>query len=121
MPLYEFECESCGTIFEVFLKRDEPYPECPLCKSPQIIKLPSLFGFQDKSAYRSARETAILQRAREYLQDGKYRDAQRFLEKAQAFHPTDKVKRLSQGLAEKRPPTEGFLIKPEAVIIKKKG
>lgn len=121
MPLYEFECESCGAIFEVFLKKDEPYPECPLCHSSKIIKLPSLFGFQDKSAYRSARERAILQRARDYLQDGKLRDAQRFLEKARAFHPTDKVKQLSEKLAERRAPKEGFLIKPEAVIIKKKG
>jgi putative FmdB family regulatory protein len=120
MPLYDFECEDCGTIFEVFMKREETYPECPLCSSPKVIKLPSLFGFQDKSSFRAERERAILKRAKDYLLEGKLRDAQRFLEKARDLHPTDRVKRLSEKIAEKRPPQEGFFVKPEAVIIKKK-
>lgn len=120
MPLYEFECEACGKIFEVLMKRDEGFPSCPSCGSTEIIKVPSLFGFQDKSAYREGRERAILKRVRDYLIDGKLKDAKRFIEKAKEFHHTDRIKRLSETLSETKPPKGGFMIKREATILKKK-
>jgi putative FmdB family regulatory protein len=32
MPIYEFECEECGAVFEELLPRsDSPAPACPSC------------------------------------------------------------------------------------------
>ena len=33
MPLYEYECQQCGQVFEVFARRREPptQPRCPAC------------------------------------------------------------------------------------------
>lgn len=32
MPIYEYRCESCGEVFERFLKMsDDPTCECPKC------------------------------------------------------------------------------------------
>ncbi len=120
MPLYEFECEVCGEIFEVLMKRDEEFPNCPACGANEVRKIPSLFGFQDKIAYREEREKAILKRARDYLIDGKLKDARKFIQKAEEFHATDRIKRLSETLSEAKPIKEGFLIKREAIIFKKK-
>lgn len=33
MPTYEYECQKCGNIFEVFHRMsDKPADECPKCK-----------------------------------------------------------------------------------------
>ncbi len=120
MPIYEFKCEICGEIFETFQKIGEDFPSCPKCNSNHVIKLPSIFGFQDRSARVSERERAILKRARDYLIDGKVKDAKRFLEKAKEFYPTDKVKRLHDTLAERKPIKGGYLCKTELIVTKKK-
>jgi hypothetical protein len=99
----------------------EDFPACPQCGSRQVLKVPSVFSFKDASSTRTAREKAILKRARDYLIDGKYKDAQRFLEKAKEFHPTDRIKRLSEALSERKPTSGYFVSKPEVVITKKKG
>ncbi|MCS7199367.1 MAG: zinc ribbon domain-containing protein [Caldimicrobium sp.] len=121
MPLYEFQCEQCGEIFEALLGLNEAYPPCPSCKSSEILKLPSLFAFQDRASFRKERERAILKRASEYLKDGKIGEAKKFLEKAQKFNPSDKVKRLAETLEKRKSPKGGFLIKPEVTILKRKG
>ncbi|MFN3504967.1 MAG: FmdB family zinc ribbon protein [Caldimicrobium sp.] len=121
MPIYEFQCEHCGMIFEKLMKIDEDFPPCPYCNSSEVLKVPSLFGFQDKTAYREKREEAILKRTRDYLIDGKIKDAQRFLNKAKEYCPTDRIKKLSEKLSQSKPPKGGFLIKPEVKLIKKKG
>jgi len=46
MPIYEYECENCGKIFEVFQKiGDEPIKECKFCggKVHKVISRPSVF------------------------------------------------------------------------------
>lgn len=118
MPIYEFYCENCGHIFEVLLSPQAEFPPCPLCNSQEVTKVPSIFAFQDKSARRAERERAILKRASDYLKDGKLKDAKNFLEKAKMYHPTDNIKRLSEALQKVKPPSGGFLIKPEVVITK---
>ncbi len=120
MPIYEFRCEICGEIFEVLQKMEEDFPNCPKCNSNYVIKLPSLFGFQDKSAKLQVREKAILKRARDYLIDGKIKDAKKFLEKAKDFYPTDRIKKLHDTLAEKKPVKGGYICKTELVVTKKK-
>lgn len=121
MPLYEFKCEKCGNIFERLQKMNEDYPPCPECGSDEVIKLPSIFGFQDKSVRRAERESAILKRARDYIIDGKLKDACKFLEKAKEFYPTDRIKRLSDLITEKKAVKVGYIKEGEYVITKKKG
>lgn len=39
MPTYEFKCEKCGRVFEVFApikKRARLKPTCPRCKSKRV-------------------------------------------------------------------------------------
>ena len=121
MPIYEFTCEACGHFFESLLRVGEDFPSCPECNSNQVIKLPSVFSFKDAASARRERESAILKRASDYLMDGKFKDAQRFLEKAKGYYPTDRVKRLLDTLAYRKPTPGYFVSKTEAVITKKKG
>jgi len=49
MPIYEYKCEKCGTIFELKLKvkdlkEAEKKYKCPKCGSSQIKKLISKVG-----------------------------------------------------------------------------
>lgn len=37
MPIYEFECNSCGTRFDRLQKLSDPDPDtCPECGAPQV-------------------------------------------------------------------------------------
>ena len=37
MPIYEFECNSCGTRFDRLQKLSDPDPDiCPDCGAPQV-------------------------------------------------------------------------------------
>lgn len=121
MPLYDFQCENCGETFEALLGPKDDYPPCPRCKGLEVIKLPSLFAFQDKTTYRKERERAIIKRTADYLKDGKIKEAQKFLNKALSYNPSEKIKRLSESLERRKPPKGGFLIKPEVKILKNKG
>jgi len=49
MPIYEYECEACGHIFEVLQKMaDEPLTDCPECKKVALKKLVSAAAFRLK-------------------------------------------------------------------------
>lgn len=40
MPLYEFECKSCGKIDELLMKMSDPNPEtCSSCGQGPVTKL----------------------------------------------------------------------------------
>jgi putative FmdB family regulatory protein len=42
VPIYEFECEECGTVFEELLPRsDSPAPDCPSCGAAAARRLMS--------------------------------------------------------------------------------
>lgn len=120
MPLYEFKCEKCGKVFERLQKIEENYPPCPHCESTEVIKLPSIFGFHDKSVKRAEREVSILKRARDYIVDGKLKDAHSFLEKAKEFCPTDKIKRLSDVISNRKSVKVGYVKEGEYVVTKKR-
>jgi putative FmdB family regulatory protein len=45
MPLYEYECDTCGHRFEVIQKfSDSPLTECPKCQGPvrKLISSPAI-------------------------------------------------------------------------------
>jgi putative FmdB family regulatory protein len=45
LPIYEYECKSCGNIFEVLQKfSDAPISECTKCKGPvrKLLGTPAL-------------------------------------------------------------------------------
>lgn len=50
MPLYEYQCDTCGHRFEVIQKfSDEPLTECPKCQGP-VRKLLSSPAIQFKGS-----------------------------------------------------------------------
>lgn len=50
MPIYEYECDSCGKVFEIFQKiADEPLKQCRHC-SGHLHRLISNCSFQLKGS-----------------------------------------------------------------------
>lgn len=51
MPIYEYQCQSCGHQFEHFQKMSDPLlTECPECGKPDLQKLVSAPAFQLKGS-----------------------------------------------------------------------
>jgi putative FmdB family regulatory protein len=51
MPIYEYQCQSCGHEYEALQKySDVPLTECPACSKPDLIKKISAAGFRLKGA-----------------------------------------------------------------------
>jgi putative FmdB family regulatory protein len=49
MPIYEYQCKSCGHEMEAFQKlADDPLKECPSCGDLELTKLVSAAGFRLK-------------------------------------------------------------------------
>ncbi len=51
MPIYEFYCEDCNTIFNFFSKsvNTTKKPKCPLCKTKTLSRQMSAFAFTGKA------------------------------------------------------------------------
>ncbi|HUX07617.1 MAG TPA: zinc ribbon domain-containing protein [Acidobacteriota bacterium] len=45
MPIYEYRCSNCGAEFEKLVFNSSAAPSCPKCKSDEVKKRPSVFGF----------------------------------------------------------------------------
>ncbi len=43
MPIFEYECTSCHTSFELLVRSDTRVA-CPDCESPKVVKKLSLFA-----------------------------------------------------------------------------
>ncbi len=51
MPIYEYECGSCGHRLEAIQKMSDPaLKDCPACDQPMLKKLISASGFQLKGS-----------------------------------------------------------------------
>ncbi|TNF98019.1 MAG: zinc ribbon domain-containing protein [Gammaproteobacteria bacterium] len=51
MPIYEYECKSCGSRQEVIQKlSDAPLKDCPDCGEAELKKLVSAAGFRLKGS-----------------------------------------------------------------------
>ena len=49
MPIYEYECEACGHVFETLQRISEaPLTDCPSCGKPALKKLVSASAFRLK-------------------------------------------------------------------------
>lgn len=49
MPIYEYQCKSCGHELEAIQKlTDDPLKECPACGDLELAKLVSAAGFRLK-------------------------------------------------------------------------
>lgn len=58
MPIYEYQCKSCGHIFDALQKlADQPLTDCPGCGRPELQKLLSAPAFQVKGAAGAATTT----------------------------------------------------------------
>jgi putative FmdB family regulatory protein len=98
MPIYEFECESCGEAFEIILDMNEASPSCPACGGNQCKKLIGAPAVHVKADQATAR---IEKRVKDYLIDGKTADAVRFADKAASMTKSDRVKRIADKLHSK--------------------
>lgn len=51
MPIYEYECQSCGHVLDALQKiNDEPLKHCPSCGEPSLKKLLSAPRFRLKGS-----------------------------------------------------------------------
>ena len=49
MPIYEYQCQKCGHVFDVLQKMsDDPLKDCPECGEPELRKLVSAPNFRLK-------------------------------------------------------------------------
>jgi putative FmdB family regulatory protein len=49
MPIYEYQCQSCGNQLEAIQKvSEDPLKDCPACGQPELSKLVSAAGFRLK-------------------------------------------------------------------------
>ena len=56
MPIYEFYCKDCNTIFNFFAKsvNTTKTPKCPNCKTKRLSRQMSAFAFTGKATENSA-------------------------------------------------------------------
>jgi len=51
MPIYEYQCQSCGHDIEKLQRiNDNPLTDCPDCGEPELRRLVSAAGFRLKGA-----------------------------------------------------------------------
>jgi putative FmdB family regulatory protein len=73
MPLFDFQCKSCGHEFEA-LVRGQSKPVCPQCTSADLERLPSLPAIKSESTKAKAMRAA---RQRDQKQGAEREHAQR--------------------------------------------
>ena len=51
MPIYEFECRSCGHVWDELQKSSDPDPDiCPNCTNPVVVRRMTAAAFRLKGA-----------------------------------------------------------------------
>ena len=78
MPIYEYECRSCGHTFEALVRASD-VPLCPSCKSQDLEQLISLFavssaGTRQSSLASAQRKNAKIQADRETAEQRQLHD-----------------------------------------------
>lgn len=54
MPIFEYKCKNCGKIFEVLVLSQNEVIFCENCKSKEIERIPSRFGFSSGENFSSS-------------------------------------------------------------------
>ncbi|MDP9330011.1 MAG: zinc ribbon domain-containing protein [Actinomycetota bacterium] len=54
MPLYEYECSSCGSLFEQRRSIGDDAPGCPACSSDHVRRRISMFAAATSGGTRSS-------------------------------------------------------------------
>jgi len=66
MPIYEYRCADCGTVFEVMQKfSDKPVGTCEKCKGKNVEKLISQSSFVLKGSGWYATENSSKEKKKE--------------------------------------------------------
>jgi putative FmdB family regulatory protein len=69
MPIYEYQCQSCGCDVEKLQRiNDKPLVDCPECGKPELRRLVSAAGFRLKGA--GWYETDFKKAGKKNLHDG---------------------------------------------------
>jgi putative FmdB family regulatory protein len=59
MPIYEYRCETCGHLYEEFVRfGEDPDLKCPECGGLEASKVVSLFGSTGAGANASSSASA---------------------------------------------------------------
>ncbi|RMG54466.1 MAG: zinc ribbon domain-containing protein [Acidobacteria bacterium] len=54
MPLYEYECKSCGTRFEQLISDRRAKVRCKACGDPRVVRVLSTFAVISPAAEASS-------------------------------------------------------------------
>jgi putative FmdB family regulatory protein len=54
MPIFEYQCASCGKEFELLVRNSSTVPECPACNSTELRKKLSAFAAISTTASTTA-------------------------------------------------------------------
>ena len=101
MPVFEYYCDHCRQPFDL-LRLSGAAPEaatCPGCRRQGCARIASTPAIRTPDGGAATRR--IERRVRDYLIDGKARDATRFADKAAAMTGNDRVKRIADKLHSK--------------------
>jgi putative FmdB family regulatory protein len=60
MPIFEYQCGSCGKEFETLVRGSSPAPACPACHGTDLHKKLSTFSAVSKSAFGAVSSSATL-------------------------------------------------------------
>jgi putative FmdB family regulatory protein len=55
MPIYEYQCQGCGQVFEYLVLSSSAAAKCPACDSPQLEQLVSPCAISSETS----RETSL--------------------------------------------------------------
>jgi len=61
MPIFEYQCASCGNEFEKLVRSSSPASECPSCHGADLRKKLSTFSAISKSAFGAVSSSAALE------------------------------------------------------------
>lgn len=61
MPIYEYQCSSCGKEFEILVRGSSPAPQCPECSGTELRKKLSTFAAISVSSSAQAQPPAACQ------------------------------------------------------------
>jgi putative FmdB family regulatory protein len=65
MPLYEYQCDNCDTLFEVIQGIQDPHPICPECASEEVTRLISRTSGQVERSAKEMYHEQILPEAKD--------------------------------------------------------